>query len=124
MKKTVNKRKTTTVSCDESTREFIAAEAARSGKLQREVLADMVEVFKKSQKRSATKKKEEAQELKTANEYLAAINAKLEKTVKRDDVVISFIKEHESKISSPTFDKVKNCEKLLNSLIGILQNLK
>ena len=124
MKKAANKRKTTTVSCDKSTREFIAAEAKRTGKLQREVLAEMVKTYRESQERSATKEQEEAQELKTANEYMAAINEKLDKAIKRDDGVKGFIKEHEKMFSSPMFDKVRNCETLLNSLIKILQNLE
>lgn len=124
MKKTANKRKTTTVSCDESTRQFIAAEAARTGKLQREILARMVEVYQLDLKRSATKKKEETQELRSANEIFAAIEKKLDKAIKRDDVVVSFIKEHESKLSSPTLDKVKNCETLLTQLVSILQKLQ
>lgn len=123
MKKTANKRKTTTVSCDESTRQFIAAEAERTGKLQREVLAQMVRVYQQDQKRSATKKQEEAQELRSANEYMAAINDKLEKLTKRDDVVTGFIKKHEELYSSPTLDKMKNCETRLGQLISILQNL-
>lgn len=124
MKQATNKRKTTTVSCDESTRQFIAAEAERTGKLQREVLAYMVKVYQQEQLRSAKKKKEEVQELRTANEIFAAIDRKLDKAIKRDDIVVSFIKEHESRISSPTFDKVKNCEMILSQLISILQNLK
>ena len=124
MKKTANKRKTTTVSCDEPTRQFIAAEARRTDRPQREILARMVEVYQLDQKRSATKKKDEAQELRTAQEIFAAIDRKLDKAIKRDDVVVSFIKEHESKLSSPTLEKVNNCEKLLSQLVTILQNLQ
>ena len=124
MSKATNKRKTTTVSCDESTRQFIAAEAERTGKLQREVLAQMVKVYQQDQQRSAKKKKEEAQELRTANEILAAIDTKLAKLTKRDDVVTGYIKEHEKLYSSPTLDKMKNCETRLGQLISILQNLK
>ena len=120
MKKTTNKRKTTTVSCDERTREFIAAEAKRTERSQREVLADMVDFYKKSQKRSAA----DTQNTKSINEILSSINAKLDIAVKRDDVVVSFLKEHESKLSSPTLDKVRSCENLLNSLVKILQNLQ
>ena len=124
MSRATNKRKTTTVSCDESTRQFIAAEAERTGKLQREVLAQMVKVYQQDQQRSAKKKKEEAQELRNANEILAVIDTKLEKLAKRDDVVTGFIKKHEELYSSPTLDKMKNCETLLGQLISILQNLK
>lgn len=123
MSRATNKRKTTTVSCDESTRQFIAAEAERTGKLQREVLAQMVKVYQQDQQRSAKKKKEEAQELRTANEILAAIDTKLAKLTKRDDVVTGYIKEHEKLYSSPTLDKMKNCETRLGQLISILQNL-
>lgn len=124
MSRATNKRKTTTVSCDESTRQFIASEAERTGKLQREVLAQMVKVYQQDQQRSAKKKKEEAQELRNANEILAAIDTKLEKLTKRDDVVIGYIKEHEKLYGSPTLDKMKNCETRLGQLISILQNLK
>ena len=124
MKKTANKRKTTTVSCDESTRKFIADEAERTGKFQREILISMVEAYKKDKKRSATKKEETPGELKSAIEIFSAIDEKLDKAIKRDDVVLTFIKKHESKLSSPTLEKVKNCENLLNQLVSILQKLQ
>ena len=123
MKRIETKEKHTTVSCDESTHRFIADEAKRTNSNQRKVLARMVKVYQRDQQRSAKKKKEEAQELRTANEILAAIDEKLNKLTKRDDVVIGYIKEHEKLYSSPTLEKTKKCETHLEQLISILQNL-
>ena len=122
MRKTTNKRKTTTISCDESAREFIAAEAERTGRLQREVLAEMISVYKLQQERSATKRKEMEDRKKNALELFQDINAKLDTAVKRDDTAIAFIKAQESKILSPMSQKIENCESLLNTLGGILQS--
>lgn len=122
MKKTPNKRKTTTISCDESAREFIAAEAERTGRLQREVLAEMISVYKLQQERSATKRKEMEDRKKNALELFQDINAKLDTAVKRDDTAIAFIKAQESKILSPMSQKIENCESLLNTLVRILQS--
>ena len=122
MRKTPNKRKTTTISCDESAREFIAAEADRTGRLQREVLAEMISVYKLQQERSATKRKEMEDRKKNALELFQDINAKLDTAVKRDDTAIAFIKAQESKILSPMSQKIENCESLLNTLVGILQS--
>jgi hypothetical protein len=124
MRKTQNKRKTTTVSCDESTRAFIAAEAERTGRLQREVLARMVEVYQLDQKRSATKKAEEDVRKKSALELFADIKDTLDKNIKRDDQTIAFIKTQESKILSPMSQKIESCESLLNELVRILSNLQ
>lgn len=122
MRKTPNKRKTTTISCDESAREFIAAEAERTGRLQREVLAEMISVYKLQQERSATKRKEMEDRKKNALELFQDINAKLDNAVKRDDTAIAFIKAQESKILSPMSQKIENCESLLNTLVRILQS--
>lgn len=124
MRKTTNKRKTTTISCDESAREFIAAEAERTGRLQREVLAEMISVYKLQQERSATKRKEMEDRKKNALELFHDINAKLDTAVKRDDTAIAFIKAQESKILSPMSQKIENCESLLNTLVGILQSYR
>ena len=124
MKHTPNKRKTTTISCDESAREFIAAEAERTGRLQREVLAEMISVYKLQQERSATKRKEMEDRKKNALELFQDINAKLDTAVKRDDTAIAFIKAQESKILSPMSQKIENCESLLNTLVGILQSYR
>lgn len=122
MKHTPNKRKTTTISCDESAREFIAAEAERTGRLQREVLTEMISVYKLQQERSATKRKEMEDRKKNALELFQDINAKLDTAVKRDDTAIAFIKAQESKILSPMSQKIENCESLLNTLVRILQS--
>lgn len=112
-------RKTTTVSCDEATRKFIAEEAERTGRLQREVLASMVKVYRDSQKRSATRKRNKVRELMTDRELFEAMDEKLEINLKRDDVVIGYIKKHESEISSPMFDKIRSCESLLGQLLQL-----
>ena len=122
MKKTTNKRKTTTISCDESAREFIAAEANRTGRLQREVLAEMISVYKLQQKRSATKQKEQDIQTKNALELFQDIKDTLDKNIKRDDQTIAFIKTQEAKILSPMSQKIDNCESLMNTLVGILQS--
>ena len=122
MRKTTNKRKTTTISCDESAREFIAAEAERTGRLQREVLAEMVSVYKQQQERSATKQKEQNIQTKTSLELFQDIKNTIDKNIKRDDQTIAFIKMQESKILSPMSQKIENCESLLNTLVGILQS--
>ena len=119
MKKNRYMRKTTTVSCDEATRKFIAEEAERTGRLQREVLASMVKVYRDSQKRSATRKRNKVRELMTDRELFEAMDEKLEINLKRDDVVIGYIKKHESEISSPMFDKIRSCESLLGQLLQL-----
>lgn len=124
MRKTTNKRKTTTISCDEYAREFIAAEAERTGRLQREVLAEMISVYKLQQERSATKRKEMEERKKNALELFQDISAKLDTAVKRDDTAIAFIKAQESKILSPMSDKLNSCESLLNTLVQILQSFQ
>ena len=121
MKKTTNKRKTTTISCDVSSRKFIAAEAERTGRLQREVLAEMISVYKLQQERSAT---EQDNRKKKALELFQNINAKLNTAVKRDDTVISFIRTQEKDILSPMSLKINNCESLLNTLVGILKSFQ
>ena len=110
------KRKTTTISCDESVRKYVADEAKRKNRTQREVLANMIDVYKRQAKKQAGA-------LKHANEFMAAIDKKLDKAIKRDDVVISFIKEHEKEYGNPTLDRVKQCETLLSQLVSILQQL-
>ena len=122
MRKTTNKRKTTTISCDESAREFIAAEAEHTGRLQREVLAEMISVYKLHQKRSATKQEEQDIRKKNALELFQDIKDTLDKNIKRDDQTIAFIKTQESKILSPISKKIENCESLLNTLVEILQS--
>ena len=122
MRKTPNKRKTTTISCDESAREFIAAEAERTGRLQREVLAEMISVYKLQQERYATKQKEQDIRKKKALELFQEIKDTLDKNIKRDDQAIAFIKTQETKILSPMSQKIENCESLLNTLVGILQS--
>jgi len=111
---------TTSLCANKTTHDFVRSEAARLNLSQREVLDRMAEAYK----RSLAKKKDEVQELRSANEIFTEIDRKLDKAIKRDDVVVSFIKEHESKLGSPTLLKVQNCEKLLNQLVSILQNIR
>lgn len=124
MKKPANKRKTTTVSCDESAREFIAAEATRTGKLQREVLAEIISVYQQQQKRSATKEKEQELRKESALELFQEIKNTLDKNIRRDDSAIAFIKTQESKILSPMAAKLDSCESLLNTLVGIMRSFE
>lgn len=122
MKRMQNKRKTTTISCDETARAFIAAEAERTGRLQREVLAEMISVYKQQQERSAAKQKEQEIRKKNALELFADINAKLDTAIKHDDRAVAFIKAQETQILSPMSQKIDACESLLNTLVGILQS--
>lgn len=123
MKKNTRKRYTT-VCCEESVRNFVALEAIRTGQPQRKVLADMVMVYEKELKRSATKKKEETVELKTTNELLDAINKKIDQAIKNDSNAIAILKDHERRIGLPTFNKANRCESLLTSLVTLLQKLE
>lgn len=122
MRKTTNKRKTTTISCDEAAREFIAAEAERTGRLQREVLAEMISIYKQQQDCFAAKQREQEIRKKNALELFFDIKETLDKNIKHDDQVIAFIKTQETKILSPMSIKIDKCESLLNTLVGILQS--
>lgn len=116
MKRTTNKRKTTTVSCDESTRQFIAAEAERTGLLQREVLANMVKLYK----RSATKDKSQIPET-PGNFDLSVIEKRITKDVNR---VIGFIQEQEKIYLKQILDQAKKNGLLLQKQIDLLNELE
>ena len=121
MKTTRNKRKTTTLSCDESTREFIAAEAKRTGKLQRQVLADIVSAYRLQQKRSATKTaKSETSEVPGCFDF-AALEKKLSIVITKDvNRVIGYIKEQEKIYLKPIFKQVKDNGTLIQEQINEL----
>lgn len=117
MKKTTNKRKTTTVSCDESARAFIAAEAERTGRLQREVLAEMISVYKLQQKRSATKAAEPQVPVAPGTINMDFLKDELSKVITKDvNRVISFIKEQEKIFLAPISTNVKSVKKQLETL--------
>lgn len=109
--KTTKKRKTTTVSCDESTRQFIAAEAERTGLLQRQVLAQMVEHYKRYATENCKKKD-------TVNEDLYNIEKKITAEVNR---VIGFIKEQEKVYLKDILQQVRNNGYLVKKQISILE---
>ena len=124
MKTTANKRKTTTLSCDESTREFIAAEAKRTGKLQRHVLADIVSAYRLQQERSATKKgaKPETSEVPGSFDF-AALEKKISTVITKDvNRVIGFIQEQEKIYLKPIAEQAKKNGVLNQQLINEIAN--
>lgn len=122
MKTTANKRKTTTLSCDESTREFIAAEAKRTGKLQRQVLADIVSAYRLQQKRSATKgAKPETSEVPGSFDF-AALEKKLSTVITKDvNRVIGFIQKQEDIYLKPILKQVRDNGTLAQEQINELR---
>ncbi|MBR0300753.1 MAG: hypothetical protein IJQ93_10610 [Bacteroidales bacterium] len=122
MKTTANKRKTTTLSCDESTREFIAAEAKRTGKLQRQVLADIVSAYRLQQKRSATKgAKPETSEVPGSFDF-ATLEKKLSSVITKDvNRVIGFIQKQEEIYLKPILKQVKDNGTLAQQQINELK---
>ena len=123
-KKGMNKRNTTTISCDESAREFIASEAKRTCRLQREILTEIIAAYRLHQKRYATVSKGQDIERKSAQELFQEIKNSIAKNIKRDDTTIAFIKAQESKILSPMSQKIDAWEALLNTIVQILQSYK
>lgn len=122
MKTTVNKRKTTTLSCDRSTREFVAAEAKRTGLLQRQVLARMVEAYQLQTKRSATKAKPETSEVPGSFDF-AALEKKISTVITKDvNRVIGFIQEQEKIYLKPIAEQAKKNGVLNQQLINEIAN--
>ena len=102
MRKAQNKRKTTTVSCDEQTRQFIADEAERTGLLQRQVLAKMVEVYKR---------------------YATGDSSEIEKRITKDiNRVIGFIQKQEELYHKPILENAKKNGVLIQKQIDILKD--
>lgn len=117
MKKAQNRRKTTTVSCDEQTRLFIAEEAERTGLLQREVLAKMVELYK----RSATLSKPEIDKT-SANFDYSEIEKVIEKRIRKDvNRVIGFIQKQEEIYLKQILENAKKNGVLIQQQINILK---
>lgn len=117
MKKPTNKRKTTTVSCDEQTRQFIADEAERTGLLQREVLAKMVELYK----RSATLKDSDVHK-KSADFDYSEIEKVIEKRITKDvNRVIGFIQKQEEIYLKQILENAKKNGVLIQQQINILK---
>ena len=107
MKRTVAKRKTTTISCDEPSHRFIVAEAERLGITQRALLSRMISSYKRNSLK-------ETEELKSASEFMAIINDKLDK-------LGGYIRTNENTIGKPTLEKVGNCENLIKGLKPLLE---
>ena len=121
MKTTANKRKTTTLSCDKSTREFVAAEAKRTGLLQRQVLARMVEAYQMQTKRSATKAKPETSEVPGSFDF-AVLAKKLSAVITKEvNRVIGFIQKQEEIYLEPINEQAKKNGVLIQQLINELQ---
>lgn len=123
MSATNKKPKTTTVSCYEPTRKYIADEAKRTNQPQREILAKMVDVYKENQARKAQENKEEKKEHRTVLQICAAIENKLDAYISHDQMLANYIKKHEQEIDSPVFKKVIECEIHLLTIEKILQKL-
>ena len=117
MKDTANKRKTTTLSCDKSTREFVAAEAERLGLTQRAVLARMVESYRHAQKRSATKTDEPKIVSIPGTVDINALKNDLSKVMK-DNVsrMIAIVKEQEKLFLTPLVKDVETIKTQLENL--------
>ena len=119
--KRIGKRKTTTLSCDKSTREFVAAEAKRTGLLQRQVLARMVEAYQLLVKRSATKVKPETSES-SGSFDIDAIEKRLSTVITKDvNRVIGFIQKQEKIYLKPIAEQAKKNGVLIQQQINELQ---
>lgn len=117
MKDTANKRKTTTLSCDKSTREFVAAEAERLGIPQREVLARLVESYRHAQKRSATKTAEPQTQAIPGTIDMKALTDAVSKQITKDvNRVIAFQKEQEKLFLTPLVKNVESIKTQLENL--------
>ena len=125
MKDTANKRKTTTLSCDKSTREFVAAEAERLGLTQREVLARLVESYRRSHKRSATNTAEPKTQAMPGqidmNVLIDALSKQITKDVNR---VIGFIQQQEKVYLTTIAKNTADNKTLLTNIVTQLENLE
>lgn len=110
-------RKTTTLSCDKSTHEFVAAEAERLGLSQRAVLARMVESYRRSQKRSATKAAEPQTQGVPGTIDMNFLKDELSKVITKDvNRVIGFIQQQEKVYLTPIAKNVKSVKEQLENL--------
>ena len=118
MKETSNKRKTTTISCDSSTLEWVTGEAKRLGITNREVLARLVESYRHNNKRSATSSAKSlteptAQMPVDMETFKKEITTAIQKEVNR---VIGFQKEQEKIFLTPIAKKIDSIEKHITEL--------
>ena len=116
-------RKTTTVSCDESTRKFIAAEAERLGIPQREVLSRLVESYRHSHKRSATSAAEPQGNLEPSSINQTALEDRLSKVITKDvNRVIGFIQQQEKSYLTTILKNSNDSKAAIEKLIQSLDN--
>ena len=118
MKETANTRKTTTICCDKSTLEFVAAEAKRLNIPQRKFLALLVDSYRHNSKRSATSSLKSlteptAQMPVDMETFKKEITTAIQKEVNR---VIGFQKEQEKIFLTHIVKKVDSIEKHITEL--------
>ena len=118
MKHKENFPKPTTVSVDQSARDYINNEADKLGLSQRQMIQRLVETYENLKNSKAG----------TSNispeEQISLIYECLEKVLKRDDRVVAFIKEQEKVLLNPILKGVQSTDARLNQLIEILTNLE
>lgn len=98
----------TTVSVDTSVRDRINSEAVRLGLSQRQMVTRMAEAYDLSQKEDADK---------------PILQEAIEKMLKRDERIISFIREQEKVLLKPILSSVQSTEAKMAQLIELLKNL-
>lgn len=118
MKHKENLPKPTTVSVDQSARDYINEEADKLGLSQRQMIQRLVETYEnlKNSKAGASSLSPE--------EQISSIYESLEKVIKRDDRIVAFIKEQEKILLNPILMSVQSTDARLNQLIEILTNLE
>lgn len=103
----------TTVSVDTSVRDRINSEAVRLGLSQRQMVVRMVEAYDLSIQKSES-----------AEAQVQDIYNVLEKVLKRDERIISFIREQEKILLNPILTCVQTTDARLSELINVLSNLE
>ena len=117
MENTAYKRKTTTLSCDKSTREYVAAEAERLGLTQRAALARMVASYRHAQMRSVTKKEKPQIQATSGGIDMNSLMDKFEKELTDGlNRVIAYQKEQEKLFLTPLVKKVDSIKTQLENL--------
>ena len=118
MKRTESMLKPTTVSVDQTARDYINSEATKLGLSQRQMILRLVETYE-----NLKNSKDEASS-QTSEEQISSIYECLEKVLKRDDRVVAFIKEQEKVLLNPILRSVQSTDAQLKQLIEILSNLE
>lgn len=118
MKHIENLPKPTTVSVDQSARDYINEEADKLGLSQRQMIQRLVETYEnlKNSKAGASSLSPE--------EQISSIYKSLEKVIKRDDRIVAFIKEQEKILLNPILMSVQSTNAQLTQLVEILSNLE